>query len=750
MTKILTTLLLLLLNVTVYAGIICPQDITIDCSDDPTDLNFTGKASLNGNHVFFVLKYLDDVQTNACNIGYIDRIWFGDQNSNNQIDAGEPSCTQRITMDGYTGDVTVTFPSDKIYDCQDDITDDAPYWNSGPCDIVGYTVDELEVEFYGDACYKLIRTYTVIDWCIYDPEIDPSAGVWTHTQIIKVLDQTLPEIQNCADITFSLGTNCETDFTLSNVAFDLGTCQSDELKWTINIDLWADGTTDYTYGYFETGEYHLNATSNDQSIQLTLPEKVGNGNHKVFWKVQDACGNVRSCQSKVHSVDNKPPTPYCNLVMHSVVNGAQDTLKLHASSFNLGSYDNCTASDKLKYSFSTLEADSIRNITCSNDGVRFYRIFVKDEAGNKDYCEVYMVVLDNGSCNSRMSATFHTRFMNQNPAADVSYLLKLDGNVLLNGYTNMNGILEIDDISLLENIKVAVNDIPYEAVKPDIFDLIHLQQYFIGNETLTNESLMAADVNGDHKIGIKDIRMLSDYLLGKIDELEIGHDLRYISRQALDNMDYSQLNKEIPIYDIPGFLEVVMIDPGNVSYTDTDHFSGYVEVYWEKNQNGDWDLVSSKDQNFVGVQLEIDGNILEYASSQELEINQSDESLKALLVQNIELKRDDVLLTISGVNDPTTLEVTGMVVDKNLTKKALKIELTTSQSEIITPTFSLNGHYKIVSPDIKVIDIYNASGMPVNFSTNDHQLILNTSESGIFLVKYQEDSSIKNVKILRL
>ncbi|MEZ5049324.1 MAG: hypothetical protein R2766_06705 [Saprospiraceae bacterium] len=81
-------------------------------------------------------------------------------------------------------------------------------------------------------------------------------------------------------------------------------------------------------------------------------------------------------------------------------------------------------------------------------------------------------------------------------------------------------------------------------------------------------------------------------------------------------------------------------------------------------------------------------------SSQELEINQLDESLKALLVQNIELKRDDVLLTISGINDPTTLEVTGMIVDKNLTKKALKIELTTSQSEIITPTFSLNGLIK--------------------------------------------------------
>nr|HPK10976.1 hypothetical protein [Saprospiraceae bacterium] len=171
---------------------------------------------------------------------------------------------------------------------------------------------------------------------------------------------------------------------------------------------------------------------------------------------------------------------------------------------------------------------------------------------------------------------------------------------------------------------------------------------------------------------------------------------------------------------------------------------------WLKNQNGDWDLVSSKDQNFVGVQLEIDGNILEYASSQELEINQSDESLKALLIQNIELKRDDVLLTISGVNDPTTLEVTGMVADNNLTKKAIKIEQTTSQTEIITPTFSLNGHYKIVSPDIKVIDIYNASGMPVNFLTNDHQLILNTSESGIFLVKYQKDSTIKTLKILRL
>ncbi|MFN8329769.1 MAG: hypothetical protein U0T81_00880 [Saprospiraceae bacterium] len=41
-----------------------------------------------------------------------------------------------------------------------------------------------------DACFKILRHWTVIDWCQYDPFIDPNVGRWEALQVIKVRDET--------------------------------------------------------------------------------------------------------------------------------------------------------------------------------------------------------------------------------------------------------------------------------------------------------------------------------------------------------------------------------------------------------------------------------------------------------------------------------------------------------------------------------------------------------------------------------
>jgi hypothetical protein len=97
MKYILTLSLAFIFHFNSTAGIFCPADITIGCDDDYHNLDLTGEPTLVGNHSWYFPKYIDTLYLNACNIGFIQRLWFGDQNGNNLVDLGEPFCTQIIT-----------------------------------------------------------------------------------------------------------------------------------------------------------------------------------------------------------------------------------------------------------------------------------------------------------------------------------------------------------------------------------------------------------------------------------------------------------------------------------------------------------------------------------------------------------------------------------------------------------------------------------------------------------------------------
>ena len=99
---------------------------------------------------------------------------------------------------------------------------------------VGYEDQKL----YNDptACYKILRTWKVIDECQYDPNNGVFDGYWQHVQLIKVNDETAPIFDNCSD-EFAVidGTDgCEGDVTVTRTATDACTPAEDlSYNWTI-------------------------------------------------------------------------------------------------------------------------------------------------------------------------------------------------------------------------------------------------------------------------------------------------------------------------------------------------------------------------------------------------------------------------------------------------------------------------------------------------------------------------------------
>ena len=76
------------------------------------------------------------------------------------------------------------------------------------------------------------------------------------------------------------------------------------------------------------------------------------GWHRIFWKVEDGCGNVTTCEYMLHIEDCKKPTPKCHNGLISVVMPSSGMVKICAEYYDAGSYDNCTPSEYLQFSFS--------------------------------------------------------------------------------------------------------------------------------------------------------------------------------------------------------------------------------------------------------------------------------------------------------------------------------------------------------------------------------------------------------------
>lgn len=567
--KIRLTIILAILHFVTYASIICPDDRTITCDMDIHNLDMLGEPTAFGSHAGAPFSYVDEDLRSTCGVGTINRTWFINLN-NTGLPEGNPSCIQHIYVEQVDGFVfNIKWPRHEDLSCVEDVEFNAPEITHGPCEQVGYTYEDTVFELEEDACYKLLREFTVMNWCEIEDNDPTTIGIYRYTQIIKVTEHEAPVISNCEDVEVAMTDACLAEVTLTNSANDLGDCPSSELYWTVRVDLNWDFVYEYEYSYFLQGDQHLDPVTNGADLNITLPELVEAGTHGVEYSVQDACGNVAKCTTKLKVVDRKAPTPYCHLFLTAAFDADAMPAMIPVSLFDRGATDNCTPQERIRLSFSQDVNDTLKVITCGNQGFQFYRIYATDEAGNQDFCEVFMLIFDNDGCGFRYAPTGKVLTMGGMPVMDQAFIMMDGAEEKYMAYSTEDGSFVFDDTELMNDMKIMAKTQDATSFEANILHLKRMQDHMLGLEPYTESvEYFMADINADQKINAQDLLSMRDHLLGK-DILPASTWIKYVEEESMDE-SWKDFNQEIVYGDYDGQFDFVQLTFDEVFAQDAD------------------------------------------------------------------------------------------------------------------------------------------------------------------------------------
>ena len=290
---------------------------------------------------WFDLSCSASINGNSDISAYVIRRWTAVDESGNSA-----TCNQYIYFERRHG-VDVFFPANVTVDCTNPLTSpDAtgvPYvvdfgvqfdiWPNGTFCELNATYQDLVLDLC-DGTYKILRTWTVYDWCLPTGPLNPL----THIQLIKVLDDEGPQLQCPEDMTVGTNPNdCQLDFDLPDVIVsdNCSRLSSIEAQW---LDF--NGISQSLFGTF-TNFPGNNFWDRDTLAVLGYANNLGIGITSVKYIIIDDCGNSTVCFFDVTVEDGTPPTVACDQTTQIGLS-VDGMAFVNATTFDDGSYDNCS------------------------------------------------------------------------------------------------------------------------------------------------------------------------------------------------------------------------------------------------------------------------------------------------------------------------------------------------------------------------------------------------------------------------
>jgi len=490
------------------------------------------------------------LQIGACGRDVYQRRWIAqDVWGLQSID----TCTQIIAID-YVQDWEITFPQDANLVCPmaPTVTDSVTV-KGGNCDKLAVSVETQMFDVVADACFKVIKTYHIINWCNYNPGDAPShtynadnmpeSGMLTEedlpffsyitfTQVIKVDDREGPVVivpaMEDADACI-IGAH---DGFIESVG-DPISCGEVKTFSAFATDCVTEvgGTLGYTYKLYQGTEAQVienqatvmaSSTVSEPSNTAEFSAFVTAGTYTAEFVFTDNCGNSTLARNEYTFRECKNPTPY--LLNGIAIELGQQTAStdIWANDFNQGSYDNCTQQEDLRFRIwhvslgfnppTTAQGvlDSLpTSITfnCNYLGTQVVQVYIIDESNNFNFASTFVLIQDN------MRACDGGEDDIENMIA--GDIVNFNGESIEDVMVTVNGVQEMMTPSdghyqfmLPKNGNYTItpekNDDPLNGIST--FDLVLISKHILGLNTFDSPyKYIAADINKSGTITAFDI-----------------------------------------------------------------------------------------------------------------------------------------------------------------------------------------------------------------------------------------------------
>ncbi len=570
-----------------------PDDVLVDCdtallsrneySDTTILQQYYGKAQASDNCNAIAVELTPVVNVDQCGFGTITRRFQAIDTYGNKSGI----CMQTITIRGIY-DYELKFPADESSIVCGVSDPDTLLYELLACENIIVNVEEEIFDAADDACYKIFRTYSVMNWCEYDGISDPlvigrdedkdgiigeevfllrrrdgtfyidennneedgfirsgtSGGFWQYTQIIKVYDNQAPVLSfGALDPFCSYDTPsgpediCNGDVMVPFTVSD--NCTIEELETRVFLDEGSDGQNMVEI----TNSAMLSRDGQEYTFTGSLPI----GPHRLQVRVVDPCGNFIVKAIPFEVIDCKAPFPICIqgvtvelMPVDQDGNGVPDFgMNLVPARALIGSevFDcsgEVTYSINRKGETASMDQNNLM-VTCldpKNETLPI-EIHAWDKFGNHQPCETFIVVQDNGKfCsggieNGIISGAIYTE--EDIPLEDVN--VRLSGNSSAGVKTDFDGVFEFIDLE-------EGNDYSVEPQKNvdfkngvSTYDLVLVSKHILGVDKLESPyQVIAADVNRSNSVTSLDLIHLRKLILSINDTFPNNTSWRFVAR----------------------------------------------------------------------------------------------------------------------------------------------------------------------------------------------------------------------------
>ncbi len=506
------------------------------------------------------------VNVDACGEGIIHRTM-------SNYDSGTPLICEQDILVEHVSDWVVQFPSDLTVNCGNQPPLFLQPLVSGQgCEAVQVTFTDQVFNVVPDACYKIVRTWKVVNPCVTGTTQDDEVIEKPENQLgLPFPDCDLDGDGDCDGKTFrdswrnGDASNRPTAAQASQVAFPDTDPDSDPWDGYIVYEQIIK-VQDVVNPVFPQGCLIPDVCVVDNScvatVMLPTPEvndcsismaggvtinangqlgsgfgpffNVTPGTYNVTYLAHDHCNNQKACTTTVKVKDCTPPVALCKMglvVELMVVDPAM--VQVWASDFNMGSTDNCPGT--LKLSFSSDVTDIGRTFDCCDIGQQNIELWVTDLAGNQSFCETTVIIQTNmSSCECGPEIFGNLSRENGSGIGNANIeVVKDDSSYVLVSSSFPNGNY-IGSTAFPANWSVhpVKNTFPQNGVST--FDAVLLTKHILGSQLLDSPyKIIAADVNHSNSVTTLDAVIIRQMVLQYISAFPDNASWRFVDKNYI-------------------------------------------------------------------------------------------------------------------------------------------------------------------------------------------------------------------------